>query len=385
MKAVISKSDLVMLISKIQSIVSNKPAIPILANVLIEAIDDQLILSATDLTTSMKCYTEAKVIEEGAIALPARRFFQLIRELTSPQVKLSSHTDEIAEITSGSSVFKINGMNKSEFPTLPDIGGATQIAIKPTELKGILSKVAFAATKEDSRYVLNGILLKIVDQNATFICTDGKRLARVSLPVDIDKSFQGTYILPLKAVEEMVKILDENREYSHLSLMRDKVFLEHGNHILTTKLMAGQYPDVERVIPETTNCTISLHREELITLLKQISLFTSDTNTSVRFNFQDSQLSLNANSSDIGEGNVSMPVDYSGEALEIAFNPHYFQDILQHSKDETVSFAIQDSYNPGVITDTTTALFVIMPMRLSETYSEPSNNETDDSEKPAFT
>ncbi|MBU6446422.1 MAG: DNA polymerase III subunit beta, partial [Verrucomicrobia bacterium] len=124
MKAVISKIDLVNLIGKIQSIVAAKPAIPILANVLIEAIDDQLIVSATDLTVSMRVYVEAKVIEEGAIALPARRFFQLVRELTSPQVKISAQTNEIAEITTGTSVFKINGMNKAEFPSLPDLSGA---------------------------------------------------------------------------------------------------------------------------------------------------------------------------------------------------------------------------------------------------------------------
>ena len=124
MKAVISKIDLVNLIGKIQSIIAVKPAIPILSNVLIEAVDDQLIVSATDLTVSMRCYVEAKVIEEGAIALPARRFFQLIRELTSPQIKISAQITETAEITTGTSVFKINGMNKTEFPSLPDLAGA---------------------------------------------------------------------------------------------------------------------------------------------------------------------------------------------------------------------------------------------------------------------
>src|SRR5690606_33326177 len=120
MKAVIAKNDLVNLIGKIQSIVPTKPSSPILANILLEAIDDQIIISGTDSTVSMRCYMEAKVIEEGSIALPARRFFQLVRELTSPQVKISAQTNEIAEITTGTSIFKINGMNKAEFPALPD-------------------------------------------------------------------------------------------------------------------------------------------------------------------------------------------------------------------------------------------------------------------------
>jgi len=384
MNGVIAKADLITLISKIQNIVSTKPAIPILSNVLIEAFDDQIILSATDLTTSMRCYASAKVIEEGAIALPARRFFQLIRELTSPQVKITSSSNENAQIISGSSLFKLNGMHKNEFPTLPDTSGATQLTLAPKALKDLLSKTAFSAAREDSRYVLNGILLQIQNSKATFIGTDGKRLAKTAYEVEVDESFQGSYILPLKAVEEMIRMLDHSEETAILGLMHDKVFLEHSNHVLITKLMAGQYPDVERVIPESLPGPIALHREELITLLRQVSLFTSDMSHSVRFLFENGQLNLNAASSDIGEGNVSMPVDYQGKKLEIAFNPYYFQDILRHSKDETVNFSIQDSYNPGVITDSSDVLFVIMPMRLNEGYRGEKQDEPD-TEKVALT
>src|SRR5262245_27203930 len=129
MKVVIPRIDLVNVISKIQNVVSTKPAVPILANVLLEAMDDQLIASATDLTVSMSSFRAAKVIEEGSIALPAGRFFQLIRELTAPQVKICTQTNEAAEITTGTSVFKINGMNKSEFPHLPDLVGSPEIAL----------------------------------------------------------------------------------------------------------------------------------------------------------------------------------------------------------------------------------------------------------------
>ncbi len=366
MKAVISKIDLVNLIGKIQSIVAAKPAIPILSNVLLEAIDDQLIVSATDLTVSMRCYVEAKVVEEGAIALPARRFFQLIRELTAPQVKISAQTNEVAEITTGTSVFKINGMNKAEFPALPDLSGSPEITLTNSALKEMFSKTAFSAAREDSRYMLNGIQLQIANQKAVFIGTDGKRLAKIASPVVIDPSVTGTYVIPLKAVEEMIKMLDESDSQVHLSLAHDKVSLESGPLTLITKLLSGQYPDVERVIPANLTQTFSIHREELMSLLRQISLFTSETSSSVRFSFETGQLHLAAMSSDIGEGRVSMPVDYAGTKLEIAFNPYFFLDILRHSKDETVRFGLNDSHNPGLITDSTQALFVIMPMRLSD-------------------
>lgn len=366
MKAVISKIDLVNLIGKIQSIVAAKPAIPILSNVLIEAVDDQLIVSATDLTVSMRCFVEAKVVEEGAIALPARRFFQLVRELTAPQVKISAQTNEVAEITTGTSVFKINGMSKAEFPALPDLNGSPEIALTSSNLKEMFSKTAFSAAREDSRYMLNGVQLQIANQKATFIGTDGKRLAKTTANVTLDPSIAGQYVIPLKAVEEMIKMLDESDTEVHLNLAQDKVSLECGSITLITKLLSGQYPDVERVIPAKLGQNFSIHREELMSLLRQVSLFTSETSSSVRFSFETGQLHLAAMSSDIGEGRVSMPVDYAGSKLEIAFNPYFFLDILRHSKDETVRFGLNDPHNPGLITDSSQALYVIMPMRLND-------------------
>ena len=369
MKAVVSKMDLVHLIGKIQSIVSAKPAIPILANVLIEATQDQLIISATDLTVSMRMYVEAKVIEEGAIALPARRFFQLIRELTAPQIKIATKGRDIAEITTGTSVFKIHGMNREEFPTLPDLTGAVDIKFSSSDLKEHLSKTSFSSAREDSRYMLNGVQMRLHNQQAIFIGTDGKRLAKTVAPVPLDASLAGSYVIPLKAVEEMVKMLSESTEPVEIHLAHDKISLECGHITLIAKLLSCQYPDVERVIPHSPAQSFSVHREELISLLRQISLFTSEASGSVRFSFETGQLFLAAMSSDIGEGRVSMPVDYAGSKLEIAFNPYFLLDILRHSKDETIRFGISDPHNPGLITDSSNAVFVIMPMRLNETAS----------------
>ena len=144
---------------------------------------------------------------------------------------------------------------------------------------------------------------------------------------------------------------------------------------LIAKLLSGQYPDVERVIPLKLAYEFSIHREELMSLLKQVSLFTSETSSSVRFTFEPGQLHLAAMSSDIGEGRVSMPVDFSGPKLEIAFNPYFFLDILRHSNDETIRFGLNDPHNPGLITDSTQALFVLMPMRLSD--APPSRKEVE--------
>ncbi|HEX2583325.1 MAG TPA: DNA polymerase III subunit beta [Chlamydiales bacterium] len=366
MKAVVSKSDLVAMIGKIQSIVSSKPAIPILANILIEAMDDQVIVSATDLTVSMRCFMEAKVVEEGAISLPGKKFFHLIRELTSPQIKISASTSEIAEITTGTSVFKINGMNKAEFPQLPDLNGSPEVHLPSSVLKEMLSKTAFSAAREDSRYMLNGVQITIGDQKASFIGTDGKRLAKSSTVCAAESQIRGQYVIPLKAVEEMIKNLDDSDTSVSLSLAADKIALETGSQTLIAKLLSGQFPDVERVIPSSLAHQFSIHREELMILLRQISLFTSENSSSVRFSFETGQLHLSATSSDIGEGRVSMPVDFAGPRFDIAFNPYYLLDILRHTKDETFRIGLNDSHNPGLITDSSNALFVLMPMRLND-------------------
>lgn len=364
MKAIIPRIELVTLIGKIQNVVPQKPTIPILGNILLEARDDQLILSATDLTVSMRAYTDAKVLEEGAMTLPARKFFQLVRELTSPQVELHAASPEIAFINSGTSHFKINGMHRSEFPALPDLSEGAHFSVTGAVLKEMLSRTLFAAARDDSRQMLNGIHLEYANKIATFTATDGKRIAKLQTPIDLGDTATASYILPVKAVEEMIKILDVKEGACKFILMQDKIALEMGTMTLISKLISGKYPDLGQVIPQKNETSISLHREELMSLLRQVTLFTSDNNPAVRFTFAPGELHLGAMNGEIGEGKVNMPVNYGGQRVEIAFNPHYFLDFLRHSKDESVHFDMAGPYNPGLITDSSSAVFVIMPMRL---------------------
>lgn len=373
MKFVISTHELNHLISKIQNVVPQKPTIPILTNFLIEANNDELILTATDLTVGIRCNTQVKILEEGATTLPARRLAQLVRELTTANIEISSNSQEMTTLVSGTSRFKLNGMSKEEYPSLPDLSHAHTFQIQQKDLKDLLYRTSFAVSKEDNRYVLTGVLMYIVNGQATFVGTDGKRLARANIPIDISPTFTSQSIIPLKAVEEILKNLSDEGE-AKISLMADKIALQANQTLLLTKLLAGDYPDINRVIPENSEIVISLHREELISLLRQVSLFTADHNHSVRFTFTNGELKLTANTMDIGEGHVGMPVNYQGNKLEIAFNPGFFIDILRHCKQETVTLGLTDAYNPGIITDgeqsgklsQASPLFVIMPMRLSE-------------------
>lgn len=374
MKFIISTQEFNYLISKCLNVVSQKMTIPILSNILIEAVNDELVLTATDLTVGIRCFTEAKILEEGATTLPAKRLAQLVRELTSVNLEISSNANEITEIVSDSSRFKLNGMSKNEFPSLPAIHDAVKFHITQTELKDMLYRTAFAVSREDNRYVLTGVLMSIHNGQATFVGTDGKRLARAHTKIDIDPGFSSSNIIPLKAVEEIQKnLMDEGNAVIYV--MPDKIAVEASNTTIITKLLTGEYPDINRIIPENIEAMVTLHREELMRLLRQVSLFTIDTNHSVRFTFQDGELRLTANTMEIGEGKVSMPANYHGQKLEIAFNPNFFLDILRHSKEEVVTVGVTDAFNPGIITDdevapavaaASTPLFVLMPMRLSE-------------------
>ncbi len=365
MKIIISRSLLIDLIGTIQGVIPLKAPIPILSNLLIEASKGELMMSGTDLKINIRRHVLCQVIEEGAITLPARRFFQLIREMTTLDIEIESKTGDIAYIRGGTSEFRIHGMHKSEFPSFPDLSQSPSFTIDSATFKEMLSKSIFAAAREDSRHVLNSIFMYIEENLATFTGTDGKRLAKINTSISWDKNQTPTgYLIPLKACEEMIK-LSQNDVLISVYLLPSKVGIKVGPTLLIANLLSGDYPDAQKIIPTKIEKTLILHREELMSLLKQIALFTSEKNHSVHFSFKKGELILTANSAELGDGKVSMPVDYFEEPFEIAFNPFFFHDILRHSKDETVHFSLTNAYNPGLITDSTTANFIIMPMRLT--------------------
>jgi DNA polymerase III subunit beta len=365
MKFVVSRNELSQLIRKIQNIVPQNAPVPILSHFLIEADGDELIFTATDLTVGSRCRAKAKIYEKGSLSIPSKRFFQLVRELTEPSIEVATAENEMAEIRAGSSRFRLHGMDRNEYPALPDLKAATQFSIESEKLKEMLFRTVFAVSKEDSRYVLTGVLMRIENGKAIFVGTDGKRLAKTESAISLNPEHAGEYILPPKAVDEIIKMLGDEKEAT-VYLTSDKVAVESGSTLVISKLLSGDYPDFEQVIASRSEKNMILHREELITLLRQISLFTNDMTQSVRFTFFPGELQLTANCTDVGEGKVSMPVNYEGDKLEIAFNPFFFLDILRHSKDETVSLGVSDPYNPGIITDSTESLFIIMPMRLND-------------------
>lgn len=364
MHVIASRLDLLNISAKFQGIVPSKPAIPILANVLLIAQEGSLTVVATDLMMSLKISCPANCLKEGSLTLPSRRFFQLLREMTHSDIEIKTLDDKEALVKAGSSEFKLLMMPGSEYPHFPEISEGSQFDINQATLKTLLQRSAFSAAKEDSRHVLNGLQMRLESDRLTVTGTDGKRLSKLFTPCSFSMASRLDAIIPLRAVEEIIKMLDAADEDVHAVFSQDRLMLEASSYQFITQLISGQYPDVERVIPKNDSKAIALHREELMSLLRQVSLFTSDTNSSVRFTFDAGTLHLSAISDKIGAGNVNMPVNFDGEPFQIAFNPSYFLDILRHTSDETVEFKATSPYTPGLITDSTQATFVIMPMRL---------------------
>lgn len=365
MKCILNRSQLVSLISVAQRIVPPKAILPILSNILIEASFDSITLSATDLNVSLQASMPAQVEVEGAITLPARRFFQLIRELSTPVIELSVEGN-IAEIRAGSSYFKINGMNRDEFPSIPSAISGVSTVVKSEELREMLIRTSFAASREEGgKPACVSVLMKIENKKATFVATDGKRLAKYEKAIEFDRDL--TAVVPLKAVQEMIDLLSFD-ETATLTFLDGKVMLKVGPVCLIAKLIGLSYPDFGRAFVDRNELElITIHKEEWITLLKQISLFTSDSSHSARFMFSNGVMKIRAQSQEYGEGEVEMSISLSKD-LEIAFNPTFVMEALKHAKGEVVQLGICHPYMPGLITDPDSpgVEFVVMPMRLKE-------------------
>lgn len=375
MKFIISRMELNDLINRVQGVVPTKATLPILSNILLEAANDELILTATDLSIGIRCHTETKVLEEGKTTIPVKRLAQLVRELTATSLEISSHND-VTELKAGSSTFKLHGNNSQEFPTLPNFEGATSFTVSQPALKQMFFRTSFAVAREDARFVLTGVLMQIANSVATFVATDARRLSRAHIDIDIPLEFSGSYSIPIKAIEEITRNLtDAPGDMATVFLLQDRIAIEANHVTIISKLLQGEYPDYNQIIPQSCETLLRVHREEFTSLLRQISLFTTQKSPSARFAFGQGELLLSKNSVE-GEGRVSMPLDYQGSKIEVAFDPNSLLDILRHCNEEVITLGLGEPLSPSVITDqnqesSATAaqpnpLYVLMPLRLSE-------------------
>lgn len=362
MKLSIDKNIFLDALKKIQTIVGLRTPLPILMNVFLQAGDESLTLTTTDLEVSVRIKIDAKVSREGETTLPVRRLFAICREMPESQIAIVVGSDNVASIDSGSSHFKLMGLSSEDFPPLPKFESSISYELDQSVLKNMLEKTEYAASTEESRYILNGLLFSFKGDNFTVVATDGKRLALVEQELNLPTEVETEFVVPTKSVTELIKVLGDEGTVS-INADENQVSFEFSNILIISKLIEGTYPNYRQVIPAESDERIVLEREMLLTALKRVSLLTESQTASVVFSFGNNQLQLEANTPEIGESRDTLPIRYDGKEIAISFNPEYFMQPLRQLASDEVFIELTDKFNPGVIKSNIPFLYVIMPIR----------------------
>jgi len=362
MKLVASKENILEGLQKVQSGISTRNTLPILNNVCLGAKDGQVQLTATDLEVSVQTSCEAKISREGGTTLPARRLFSIIKELPTSDIEINVDDKDVATIKAGASVFKIIGISDEEFPPIPEFEGERTITIDQAEFKKMLTATHYSSSTEESRYVLNGLLLSFKDEKLTVVATDGRRMALYEQEMEFPEESSGELVVPNKTITELVKNLGTEGTVKIMAGENQAAF-EFGNMVITTKLIDGTFPNFRQVIPSQCEERVTVEREQLFNTVRRVSLV-SDKTSSITLAFDKNQLTISTISPEVGEASESIAIKYSGKAVAIAFNPDFVMDCLRSLASDEVSIELSDELSPGVIKCDAPFLYVLMPMRI---------------------
>jgi DNA polymerase-3 subunit beta len=344
-------------------VIGTRSTLPILSNVLIETDGDKLWLTSTDLEVSVRCSVPAEIETAGSTTLPAKKLFSIIRELASSELTMELDEKNSTSLTCGSSFFKIMGLPREDFPALPTLDAGFAYTLDQAVLKDMLAKTAYAASSDETRQFLNGVLLSFKNDKLTAVATDGRRLALIEHEVEIPKDAEADMIVPSKAVNELLHSLG-NEGQIKIRAVKNQVTFEFGDQVLFSKLIEGNYPNFRQVIPSQAEFRIQIERETLLAAVRRVALLTSDRSNSIKLTFAKNKVEVSAQTQDIGEAHESIPIKFAGAELNVAFNPEFIVDPLRHLTSDEVYLEFNDELSPGVIKCDTPFLYVLMPMRI---------------------
>lgn len=361
-------------LAQVLNVVGSKATMPILSNVLIEAEKDQISLTTTNLDLGIRCKIKAEVKETGAVTLPVKRLATIVRELPNTDVTVDAAPNHQVKIASGGSNFRIMGIGKEEFPPLPEFGDEKAFTLEQAELTTMLKSVAYAQSTDETRYILNGVYFNFKDGKLSLVATDGRRLALVSKEMEVPASSAGAIILPAKTVSELTRLLDKgeklkinfNDRKAAFQIATDKETSGLVDSVyLYSKVVEGNYPNYQQVVPKETHQRIKLERELFLQCVHRAALVCSEKSNSVKIKLTSNLLEITAQSPDFGEAHESMAIGYSGPELQVAFNPVFVMDPLRALTKDEIFFELKDDVSPGVFKTLESFLCVIMPVRLS--------------------
>jgi DNA polymerase-3 subunit beta len=372
MKLHLERADLLQALAHVQGVVERRHTIPILSNVLLEAGQDGLSLTATDLDIAVVEQVAAKVEKTGATTVPAHTLYEIVRKLPDgAEIEISTAAGEPRlHVRAGRSAFQLACLPKEEFPvmTVGEMGHRFQMGCD--SLKRILNKTRFAVSTEETRYYLNGIYFHAVPDAAVpslrAVATDGHRLARVDMPLPQGAAGMPGVIVPRKTVNELHKLLEANGGEVQVALSETKIRFAFDNVVLVSKLIDGAFPDYERVIPTNNDKMMEVDGATFARAVDRVSTIATEKSRAVKLSLDKDRMVLSAASPEQGAASEEISVTYSSEPMEIGFNAKYLLDIAGQIEGESAKFLLADSASPTVVRDQgdDSALFVLMPMRV---------------------
>lgn len=369
MELVVSKANLQRELQLLQGIVERKITIPVLANVLLEAEGNELKLSATDLDFALRTRCEASVEKPGTITIPAKKFFEIVRALPESDVRIEEDKTGV-KIAAERFESRMSTLPPDDFPALPKAMPEVATTTLPVAgVKHMIGKTLFASSAEDTRYFLNGGLLVLNGTQMTLVATDGHRLALVNATRETAADEETKDIIPKKALQELSRLIAESEaEEITIGKGENHLFVEVGGRLLISRLVDGQYPAYDRVIPKSNDKRIEFDRDRLLSVLRRVSLLSSERSRAVKFHIGDHAVKVTSDSPDMGSAEEVLPVDYDGPDVQICFNVQYVQEFLGAVETERIVLEFKDEVSQAVMKPIEPQgydyLYVVMPMRL---------------------
>ena len=368
MELVVRKNDLLKELSLLQGIVERKNTIPILANVLIEATRDGISLLATDLDVGLRSRCEGKVGKPGTLTLPAKKLFEIVNALPDTDVRIEEDKGG-KSVTVAAERFesKMQTLPSGEFPTPPSDAGGAEATLPGGALKKLISHTRFAITSEDTRYFLNGAQLVLRPDAMSMVATDGHRLAFISVQESPGKKVNGEVLLPRKTLNEVARLIDGG-DAVEFSQGENHLFFRAGGRLLISRKIDANFPAYERVIPKSNDKKIEFDRDRLAAAVKRVRLLSNERSKAVKFVIGKDQVEITSSTPEVGEAHEVLPVDYSGDAMQICFNADYVDNFLGVVETESVQLEFKDEMSQAVMkpigAEGYQYTYVIMPMRI---------------------
>lgn len=369
MELVARKADLVRELQFFQQIVERKNTIPILGNVLIEATGNEMTLLATDLEVTLRSRAEAAVQRHGAVTLPAKKLYEVVRALPDGDVTIGTEKSGTGvKISGGQFTSRMPTLPREDFPTINEAPGTATAVIKGASLAQMIGKTQFAITGEDTRYYLNGALFVLKPGQMTFVATDGHRLALVHADRDGDeKGDEVRAILPRKALAELARLLADSDGEVRYERGENHLFFEIGPRLLVSRMIDGQFPAYEKVVPKSNDKHVEFERDRLTNAVRRVALLSNERSRAVKFVVEKGKAEITSSSPEFGEAREPIEVDYDGPEIAICFNAQYVLDFLNAVESDVVSLDLKDDVSQAVMKPVGVNgydyTYVIMPMR----------------------